>query len=407
MDQIKVKDEMRKPLDGIRVLDFSRALAGPYCSMYMADMGAEVIKVEEPKRGDDARAFGPPFIQGESAYFMSVNRGKLSIALNLKLAVGLEIARRLASKCDVILENFRPGVMDRMGLGYEQLRKQNPSLIYASISGFGHSGLQEYSKKPGYDVVIQGMGGITSITGYSDSPPTKVGVAQADLIAGLNAFQGILLALLVRDRSGKGQKIDISMLDCQISLLSFQAGRYFATGRSPGRIGNAHPTICPYETIEACDGYLNIGVGNDRLFEVFCEIIGKPELVKDERFCSNSKRVENRSQLLEIIEPIFKGKTVKEWLNLLEGGGIPCGPVNSVGDALNNPQVIARQMVIEMNHPKAGKIKVTGCPIKLSETPPKIDIPPPVLGQHTEKILREYLNMDEEEINRLKRENVI
>ena len=331
-------------LDGIKVLDLSRVLAGPYGTQILADHGAEVWKVEIPGKGDDTRAFGPPFQNGESAYFMSVNRNKRSITINMKSNDGIEIIKNLLLKADVLIENFRPGTLDKFGLDADSALKMNPRLIYCSVSGFGQTG--PWSRKPGYDLAIQGMGGIMSLTGEPDGPPTKVGTSIADIISGIYAAQGILLALVARNKTGRGQKIDISMLDGQISLLTYQAGIYFAEGKSPMRKGNQHPTICPYETFKTKDGYLNLAVGNDKLWLSFCELINRPDLKSDERFTTNPKRVACRNILFPILSEIFSTRSTAEWISLLEKAGIPAGPIFTVEEVLEHEQTKARKMVV-------------------------------------------------------------
>jgi len=392
-------------LDGIKVLDLSRVLAGPYGTQILADHGAEVWKVEIPGKGDDTRAFGPPFQNGESAYFMSVNRNKRSITINMKSNDGIEIIKNLLLKADVLIENFRPGTLDKFGLDADSALKMNPRLIYCSVSGFGQTG--PWSRKPGYDLAIQGMGGIMSLTGEPDGPPAKVGTSIADIISGIYAAQGILLALVARNKTGRGQKIDISMLDGQISLLTYQAGIYFAKGKSPMRKGNQHPTICPYETFKTKDGYLNLAVGNDKLWLSFCELINRPDLKSDERFTTNPKRVACRNILFPILSEIFSTRSTAEWISLLEKAGIPAGPIFTVEEVLEHEQTKAREMVVAMEHPKAGRIRLTGIPIKLSDTPGKIKTPPPVAGQHTEEILRNVLGYSKEKIEELRKSGAI
>jgi crotonobetainyl-CoA:carnitine CoA-transferase CaiB-like acyl-CoA transferase len=367
--------------------------------MLLADMGADVIKVEQPGKGDDTRGYGPPFLNGESAYFMSINRNKRSMTLNLKHKDGLNILRGLVERADVLVENFRPGKMEDFGFGYDTVKEMNPRLVYCSISGYGHTG--PWASHPGYDLIVQGEGGIQSLTGEPEGPPNKVGTSQADIIAGMNGFQGILLGLLSRNQTGRGQKIDISMLDCQVALLTYQAGIYFATGESPTRMGNKHPPIAPYETFLCKDGYINLGCGNDRIWRLFCQIVGLSNLVEDPQFQSNPERVKNRAKLHSILAPVFLEKTSQEWVNLLRPQGIPCGHIQSVGEICEHPQVKQREMVVEMDHEKAGSIKVTGIPIKMSETPGAIHAPPPLIGEHTRDILSEWLGMETKEINRL------
>ncbi len=396
-----------RPLDGLLVLDLSRVLAGPYCTQQLADMGATVIKVEHPKGGDDTRAFGPPFVGGEACYYLSVNRGKRSLALDLKHPEGQRIAIELAAKADVVVENFRPGAADRLGLGYSQLAAANPRLIYASISGYGHAGLPEYSRQPGYDVVIQGLGGGPSLTGEPGGEPMKHGNSIADLLAGLLAFQGILLALYARERSGRGQHVDISMLDGQVSLLSYHAGRYFGTAEVPRRMGNRHPTIVPYQTFAAADGYFNLAVGNDRLWRSFCAALGLEELQADPRFETNALRVQNADALLPGLAARFATEPVAHWLALMDQAGVPAGPILDLAGTLSHPQVLARGMVVELPHPTAGSVKVTGCPIRLSDTPAQLGPAPPLLGQHSGEILAEVLGYDEARLAALREQAVI
>ncbi|MDE0207917.1 MAG: CoA transferase, partial [Candidatus Tectomicrobia bacterium] len=310
---------MTQPLHGIKVLDLTRVLAGPYCTMLLSDMGADVVKVERPGAGDDTRAYGPPFMNGESAYFMSVNRNKRSLTLNLKHAEGLKILGRLIGAADVLVENFRPGTMESFGYGYESAREVNPRLIFCSISGFGHTGPK--SALPGYDLIIQGEGGVSSLTGSPDGPPYKVGTSPADVVAGMMGFQGILLSLLARQQSGCGQKVDIGMLDCQVAMLTYQAGIYFATGESPARMGNQHPTITPYETYRCEDGYINLACGNDSMWRAFCGALGREEWTEDARFATNADRVQHRTQLQAILEPVMQQKTTREWVDTLQRHG--------------------------------------------------------------------------------------
>lgn len=374
-----------KPLDGIRVVDLSRILAGPYCSMLLSDFGADVIKIENPDKGDDTRAYGPPFVDGESVYFMSVNRGKRSLALDLKSAQGREVLRKLIERSDVLLENFRRDFLQSIGFGYDEVAKLNPKIIYASITGYGHTG--PWADRPGYDLAVQGQSGIMSLTGDPNGPPFKTGTSLADITAGIYATLGILLALQARHRTGRGQKVDVSLLDGQVSFLTYQAGIYFGTGKTPTRKGNQHPTIVPYETFKARDRYFNLAVGNDRLWVQFCDLLGRQDL--KETFPTNPQRVEKHDALFPLLQEIFATKTADEWLGEFEKAGIPCGPIYSVAEVLEHPQVKAREMVIERRHVKLGKVKMTGIPIKLSETPGEAGAAPPLHGQHTEEVLRE------------------
>ncbi len=395
---------MTRALEGIRIIEFSRALAGPYCTMLLADLGAEVIKVEMPGSGDDSRGWGPPFIEGEAAYFLSINRNKKSMTLNLKADKAKEIACKLIQTADVVLESNRPGAMARLGLDYESVKKVKPEIIYTSVSGFGQTG--PYSSRPGFDQVIQGYGGIMGLTGEADGPPLKVGIAVTDIATGMFAAIGILTALYHRQATGKGQYIDASMLDGQVSWLTYQAGRYLASGKVPQRIGSAHPLIVPYQAFEAKDGFVNIAVGNDNLWKKFCDATELRAIVDDPKFATNAKRVENRQEVIEIISNVIAGKTMQEWLDILEDAGIPCGPIYTVDQIFSDPQVLARNMLVEVDHPKCGPVKVTGSPIKLSETPADVRTSPPMLGQHNEEILQD-LGFDSSDIEKIKEEKVI
>jgi crotonobetainyl-CoA:carnitine CoA-transferase CaiB-like acyl-CoA transferase len=399
------EEHMPRPLAGLRILDLTRVLAGPYCTMMLGDMGADVVKVERPGAGDDTRGFGPPFVGGESTYFMSINRSKRGMTLDLKHERGLEILRQMLETADVVVENFRPGLMDRLGYGYEAVRELNPRLIYCSISGYGGTGPD--AALPGYDLIIQGEGGIASLTGDPEGQPFKVGTSQADIVAGMMACQGILLALIARERTGLGQKVDIGMLDCQVALLTYQAGIYFATGESPTRLGNRHPSIVPYETFECADGYLNVACGNESMWRRFCKAAGMEDLADDLRFRSNADRVANADVLRSVLRPAMSGRTTAEWLTALRSAGVPAGRIDTVRDVCERPQVIARDMVVELEHPKAGPIRVTGVPVKLSDTPGAVESPPPVLGQHTEDVLSDWLGMSEVEVAELRRQEVV
>jgi len=393
------------PLRGVRVLDLSRVLAGPFCSMVLSDMGAEVIKVEIPGSGDDTRAY-PPFVDGESSYFMSVNRGKKSITLNLKAEEAREALYRLAEKSDVFLENFRPGVTERLGVDYGTLSRLNPSLIYCSISSFGQTG--PYAQRPGYDLIIQGMGGLMGITGEPGGPPVRIGVAITDIGAGMWAAIAILSALRARDRDERGQYIDVSMMDGSTSWMTYVAGNYFATGEVPPRMGSAHPSIVPYQAFEAGDGKnLLIAAGNDRLFSLLCQGMELEELAEDPRYSTANKRVENRGPLIKALEEEFMKRPRDGWLDALLSLGFPCAPVYTIDEIFSDPQVIHREMLVEMEHPRAGNIKQIGPTLKFSETPCVLDLPPPALGEHTGEVLEKIAGYTEEEIEVLRRAGAI
>ncbi len=396
---------MPSPLTGLRVLDLSRVLAGPYCTMMLGDLGAEVIKIEAPGIGDGSRLWGPPWAQGESAYYLSTNRNKKSITLNLNTEKGREIVRELVKNGDILVENFRVSTMERWGLDYESLHKINPGLIYCSITGYGQYG--PYKDRPGYDFIIQAQGGIMSITGPVEGPPMKVAVAIVDVTAGLNAIAAILAALYERERSGKGQHIDIALLDSQVAWLVNVGSNYLVSDEVPKRYGNAHPNIVPYEPFEARDGWIALGVGTDRQWRQLCELADCEELADDGRFATNPKRVENRETLIPLLQEIFKGKDSQEWLTLLLEAGIPCAPINNIEEVFKDPQVRARDMVVEVPHPTAGRVKLAGSPLKLSRTPVRMEQPPPLLGQHTEDILGNYLSYTPSDLVRLREEGVI
>lgn len=381
-----------KPLQGYRVLDLSRVLAGPYCTMMLADYGADVIKIEPPKVGDDSRAFGP-FVGKESAYFMSLNRNKRSMVLNFKRQADCDLFKEMVKQADIVVENYRPGTMEKFGLGYDELKKIKPDLIYAACSGFGHTG--PYVHKPAYDIIVQAMGGVMSITGPEGGEPTRVGASIGDIIAGLFSAIGVMMALNHRERTGEGQKVDVGMLDCQVAVLENAISRYLVSGVVPQPIGNRHPSITPFEAYTAKDGYIIVGAGNDRLWEKLCGLIERTELITDARFNSNLNRTQNVRELKVILDAVFKAKTIDEWMALLEEAGVPCAPINTVDKVINDPQIKARDMIVELDHPVAGHMKVPGVPIKLSATPGSVETPAPLLGQHTEEILKELLGWDE------------
>ena len=391
-------------LDGLTVVDLTRVLSGPYCTMMLADMGARVIKVEQPGRGDDTRAWGPPFQNGESAYFLSINRNKESVTLNLKHPEGRRVLDALIERADVLVENFRPGTLERMGLGYADLSKQHPDLVYCSISGFGQTGPRR--REPGYDAVMQGEGGLMSITGAPDGPGYRLGVAIVDIVSGMFSAYGIAVALLARERTGRGQYIDVGMLDAAAALLTYQAGIHFTTGEAPGRLGNRHPSITPYETLEAADGELVVAVGNDQLWCTFCGVIGAEALADDARFRTNKDRVAAREALRPLLVERMRTRPVAEWIERLKAAGIPCGGVRDLAQVFADPQLIERAMVIALDHPVAGAIRQLGVPIKMSGTPGAVRTPPPALGQHTETILGE-LGMSGPEIARLRADGAV
>jgi len=393
-----------KPLENLLVLDLTRVLAGPYAAMILADFGANVVKIEPPKTGDDSRAFGP-FIKNESVYFMSLNRGKRSITLNLKNPQAVDLFKEMAKKADVVLENYRPGTMERLGLGYEDLRKINPRLIYAACSGFGHTG--PYSDRPAYDVIVQGMGGIMSITGQEGGEPTRVGASIGDITAALFTVIGILTALYNRQLTGLGQKVDVAMLDCQVAILENAIARYLSSGTVPQPLGNRHPSITPFEAFKARDGYVIIAVGNDKLWAEFCRLLDRPDLASDARFADNPSRTANQKALKAILDPIFATRTVDEWLAALSAAGIPCGPINTIDKVISDPQILAREMIVETEHPVAGRVKMANLPIKMSATPGKVEKPAPLLGQHTAEILAELLGLTMSDVEKLKTANVL
>ena len=395
---------MNGPLQGFTVLDFTRVLSGPYCTMQLADMGARVIKIEQPGKGDDTRAWGPPFVHGESAYFLSINRNKESLTLDLKNPRAIQVLERLLATADVVVENFRPGTMSRLGLGYEQLSERFPRLVYCSISGFGQTGPRR--SEPGYDAVVQAEGGLMSITGAADGQPYRLGVAISDIVSGMFAAQGVAFALLARERTGRGQCVDIGMLDATAALLTYQAGIYFATGTTPGRMGNRHPTIVPYETFEAADGDFVVAVGNDEQWRRFCGVLKLDALAADDRFTTNRLRLANYDTLRPILGDMLRARTRAEWVGELKKAGVPCGSVRDVAEVLQDPQLDARGMIQQVEHAVAGALRVTGVPIKLSDTPGAVRTPPPVLGQHTESILSVDAGLTPEEIEGLRASRV-
>ena len=385
------------PLEGITVLDLTRVLSGPYCTMLLADMGARVIKIEQPGKGDDTRAWGPPFTNGESAYFLSINRNKESVTLDFKHAGGRAILERLVEKADVLVENFRPGTLTRLGLDYESLGSRFPRLVYCSISGFGQTGPR--SRQPGYDAVIQGEGGLMSITGAADGPPYRLGVAIADIASGMFGAYGVALALFARERTGRGQQVDLAMLDAVAALLTYQAGNFFASGRVPARLGNRHPSIVPYEVFAASDGDFVLAVGNDEQWKKFCAVA---ELACVERFETNRQRVTGYDELRPIVAAALGTRPRRYWIERLSAAGVPCGSVRNLQEVFDDPQLAAREMVARLEHAVAGPLQLLGVPVKLSDTPGRVRTAPPTLGQHTDAVLTNDLGLPAAEIDRLR-----
>lgn len=407
---------MSGALSHIRVLDLSRILAGPWSGQILADLGAEVIKVERPQVGDDTRTWGPPFLKdeegndtAESAYFLSANRGKKSIAVDMTTPEGQEVIRALAQHADIVLENFKVGGLKKYGLDYDSLKALNPKIIYCSITGFGQTG--PYSHRPGYDFMIQGMGGLMSLTGEKDGVagggPQKVGVALADVLTGMYATTSVLAALAHRDHTGVGQYIDLALLDVQAACLANQGTNYLIGGQVPQRLGNAHPNIVPYQTFATEDGFIILAVGNDGQFGRFCQLIDRADLAEDVRFATNKARVKNRVELIALLEPHLLARTSDTWLADLEQASIPCGPINTVDKVFENPQIQHREMKVDIPHPLAGTVPQVGSPMKFSETPITYENAPPTLGQHTESVLTDVLQLDAEAIAALKEKNII
>ena len=392
------------PLAGLTVVDLTRVLSGPYCTMLLADMGARVIKIEQPGRGDETRAWGPPFIDGQSTYFLSINRNKESLTLDFKTAPGREILDRLIARADIIVENFRPGTLRRLGLDFESLHATYPRLVYCSISGFGQNGPR--SPQPGYDAVVQAEGGLMSVTGDAAGPPFRVGVAIADLAAGLLATQGIALALYVRERNGRGQYVDVALFDAVVSLLSYQASAALNAAVTPSRMGNRHPQIAPYDVFPTQDGDFFIAVGNDEQFVRLCRATEQHALLADERFATNPARVTHYPILRDRLSVTLREKPRAEWIRVLTDAGVPCGAVRDIPEALADPQVTAREMIAVVEHAAAGCVKVLGNPLKLSETPGSVRTAPPMLGQHTENVLTE-LGLSPRDIQVLRQSNII
>jgi crotonobetainyl-CoA:carnitine CoA-transferase CaiB-like acyl-CoA transferase len=395
---------MPGPLDGLTVLDFTRVLSGPYCTMVLGDLGARVIKIEHPVGGDDTRHWGPPFLSGESAYFLSINRNKESIALDFRQPDGRGVLERLLPTVDIVVENFRPGTLKAYGLDADTLREKYPRIVYCSISGYGQTGPRR--DEPGYDAVIQAEGGLMSVTGAENGPPFRLGVAISDIVAGMFAAHGVLAALVARGKTGTGQTVDIGMLDATSALLTYQAGMHFTTGQAPRRIGNRHPNIAPYETFAASDGDIVIAVGNDGLWKRFCTALGREDLARDDRFSTNAGRVGNYAQLKPALDAIFATGARATWIERLRDAGVPCGSVRDIAESLRDPQLQAREMVASVEHATLGPVTVMGSPLKLSETPASVRTAPPTLSQHADAILRE-LGYDAEAIASLRERQVI
>ncbi len=395
---------MGRALEGIKIIDLSRVLAGPFCTMVLGDLGAEIIKIEHHESGDETRSWGPPFINGESAYYLCANRNKQSITLNLKSEKGKEIFHKLVADGDVVVQNFKTGTLDKMQLGFEQLKTSNPKLIMASITGFGLTG--PYKDLPGYDYIIQAMSGLMSITGETDGRPVKVGVAIADVLTGLYTCIGILTALYHRDRTGEGQEIDISLMDCQIASLINVASNFLCSGIEPARMGNQHPNIVPYQVFSAADGDFVVAVGNDEQFRRFASQLGRPELADMKEFSNNEARIQNKDRLIEICEDLLKRKTRKDWKEQFDRNGIPNGPINTIKEMFEDPQMQAREMVVKMKHPFIEDLKLTGSPLKLSKTPVTMKKSPPLYGEHTDLVLQN-LGYNQEQISDFKLNKII
>jgi CoA:oxalate CoA-transferase len=395
---------MPGPLEGVRVLDMTWALAGPFCTMLLADLGAEVVKVENPEGGDPSRK-NFPFVKEVSSYFLSVNRGKKSVTVNLQHPKGKEIVLNLAKKSDILVENFRPGVMDRLGLGYAAMREVNPGIIYAACSGFGQTG--PYSHRPAYDVIVQGMGGTLSITGEEGGPPVRVGFSIGDLGGGIFTALGILSALHEREKSGRGQMIDVSMLDCQMAFLENAFTRFFATGEIPERIGTRHPVLTPFQALPTKDGHMVVAAARQDWWEKFCQLINRPDLIADERFKTNPARTKNHQQLEGILSGITTTRTTAEWVADMEKLDVACGPVNSIPRVAGDPHTLAREMITQVVHTEAGMLKVVNSPIKLSRTPVKLAKASPQLGEHTEQIFVNLLELSKEDLVKLREEKAI
>ncbi len=393
-------------LDGVTVIDLTRVLAGPFCTMMLGDLGAEVIKIEAPGRGDDTRAWGPPFTEsGESAYFLSANRNKRSLTLNLKSPRGLEILKRLLAQGDVLVDNFRAGTLERWGLGFDALQVLRPGLIYCTLTGYGSDG--PYKDRPGYDFMVQAMGGFMSVTGPVDGPPTRAGIAIADLAAGMFACNAILASLFDQQRTGRGHRIDMALLDSMVALMGYVASNYLVSGQPAGRYGNGHPNIVPYQEFKAKDRHFAFAAGNDGQWQAFCQAIERPEWATDERYATNKARVQNRAEVSQMLGAVFAERDAEAWMALCEEIGIPSAPINDISKVFEDPQVQARGLKGQVDHPVDGPIPMVGSPLRVLTAPPTVRLPPPTLGQHTDEILRERLNLSKMEISALRRDGVV
>ena len=393
-------------LENICVIDLTRVLAGPYCTMMLGDLGADIIKIEVPGRGDDTRHWGPPFTKGgESAYYLSANRNKRSMTLNLKSEEGLEILKKLIAKGDVLVDNFKTGTLSRWGLDYETLQEIRPGLIYCTVTGYGYTG--PYSSRPGYDLIVQATGGFMSITGPENGDPSRAGVAIADISTGMFAANAILAALYSREQTGKGQRIDMSLLDSQVALLSYAATNYFVSGSITNRLGNAHPNIVPYQSFKARDMHFVLAVGNDKQWEIFCKSINKPEWIDDEKYSTNALRVSNRKQLIDQLSKLFATQNAGYWLEIFDKVGLPSGPINELDQVFENEQIKSREMQIELPHSIDNKVTLLNSPIKIPTSPTKTHKAPPTLGEHTEEILKEKIGLDQDTVARLRDEGIL
>lgn len=400
-----MEKKLKGALEGLVILDLTRVLAGPFATMMLADMGADIVKIEVPEKGDDSRQFGP-FKNGESSYFINLNRNKKGITLNLKTTEGKAIFMDLVKKADVVIENYRPGTMEKLGLGYEALKEINPKIVYGCVSGFGHYG--PYSDRAGYDIIGQAMGGLMSTTGWPDGEPTRTGTAMGDVLAGLSIAIGILSAVRYRDVTGIGQKVDVSLVDSVVASLEIINQIYLVNDKIPERIGNRYESVYPYDSFKASDGSLVIGCGNDKLWKLLCNLMGTPEYIEDERYNKNPKRVASHEEVKVIVEKWTTTKPVDELIEEMLNVGVPCAPINNIKQVVNDPHIAgAREMFVEIDHPRAGKMKITGSHIKLYETKPSVSSPAPLLGEHNLEVLNRFLGYDDQKIKELKDKKII